>query len=72
MDLIISDVSDEVLSGLDACAKRLGLTRGDYVRRRLVSDAQASSGPVTVRHLKRFAQRTVDLRDPDVTPNAWY
>ncbi len=47
----VYDVSDEMLTALDACAERLGLTRGEYVRHQLISDARTSSGPVTVRDL---------------------
>ncbi|MDT0260346.1 FitA-like ribbon-helix-helix domain-containing protein [Jatrophihabitans lederbergiae] len=65
------DVSDEVLTALDACAQRLGLTRGEYVRHQLISDERTSSRPVTVRDLRQFAQQTVDLCEQRAADCAW-
>jgi len=44
-DLLIRDVPDDVVAAVDARASRLGLSRSEYVRRRLAQDA-ASSGAV--------------------------
>jgi len=41
-DMLIRDVPDEVIAALDAHAGRLGLSRSEYVRRRLAQDAAAS------------------------------
>jgi hypothetical protein len=38
-DMLIRDIPDEVIAGLDAHAGRLGLSRSEYVRRRLAQDA---------------------------------
>jgi hypothetical protein len=38
-DVLIRDIPDEVIAGLDAHAGRLGLSRSEYVRRRLAQDA---------------------------------
>jgi hypothetical protein len=34
-DMLIRDVPDDVLAAVDARARRLGLSRSEYVRRRL-------------------------------------
>jgi hypothetical protein len=38
-DVLIRDIPDDVLAGVDAHAARLGLSRVEYIRRRLASDA---------------------------------
>jgi hypothetical protein len=69
-DVLIRDVPDEVVAALDAHAARLGLSRSEYVRRRLAQDAQASS-KVGVAELARFADDFGDLADPEIMSRAW-
>src|SRR5262249_41532249 len=38
-DMLIRDVPDDVIAAVDARASRLGLSRSEYVRRRLAQDA---------------------------------
>ncbi len=47
MDLLIRDVPDDVIAALDAHARRLGLSRSEYVRRRLAQDAVRPGPPVS-------------------------
>ena len=70
-DVLIRDVPDDVIAALDAHAGRLGLSRSEYVRRRLAQDAARPGSPVTVRDLARFADLFGDLSDPDVMSQAW-
>jgi hypothetical protein len=70
-DVLIRDVPDEVIAALDAHAGRLGLSRSEYVRRRLAQDAAAPGSPVRVEDLARFADVFADLADPDVMSQAW-
>ena len=70
-DVLIRDVPDDVIAALDAHAGRLGLSRSEYVRRRLAQDAAVPGTPVTVEDLARFADMFGDLADPDVTTRAW-
>jgi plasmid stability protein len=70
-DMLIRDVPDDVIAALDAHAGRLGLSRSEYVRRRLAQDAGASGTPVKVEDLARFADTFRDLADPDVMARAW-
>ncbi|MGD0243159.1 MAG: hypothetical protein ABSB59_22990 [Streptosporangiaceae bacterium] len=44
-DMMIRDIPDEVIVGLDAHAGRLGLSRSEYVRRRLAQDAARCGSP---------------------------
>ena len=70
-DLLIRDVPDDVLAALDARAKQLGLSRTQYLRRRLAQDAAASSTPVTAQDLQAFGETFADLADDAVMASAW-
>jgi plasmid stability protein len=70
-DILIRDVPDEVIAAVDARASRLGLSRSEYVRRRLAQDAATGGAVVTAADLARFAERFADLSDPGVMSQAW-
>ena len=70
-DALIRNVPDEVVAALDAHARRLGISRSEYVRRRLAQDAAAVNSPVRVGDLARFADVFSDLADPDLMAQAW-
>jgi plasmid stability protein len=70
-DMLIRDVPDDVIAALDAHAGRLGLSRSEYVRRRLAQDAARPGSPVSVEDLARFTEVFGDLADPDVMSQAW-
>lgn len=69
-DMLIRDVPDEVVAVVDAHAARLGISRSEYVRRRLAQDA-ADAAKVSVADLQRFAENFGDLADPEVMSQAW-
>ena len=69
-DMLIRDVPDDVIAALDAHAG-LGLSRSEYVRRRLAQDAGRPGSPVSVQDLARFTEVFGDLADPDVMSQAW-
>jgi hypothetical protein len=70
-DMLIRDVPDDVVAAVDARAARLGLSRSEYVRRRLAQDAAAAGSAVSTGDLARFADVFSDLADPDVMSQAW-
>lgn len=70
-DVLIRDVPDDVIAAVDARAGQLGLSRSEYVRRRLAQDAVAPGSPVSAQDLARFAEIFSDLADPDVMSRAW-
>jgi plasmid stability protein len=70
-DMLIRDVPEEVIAAVDARASRLGLSRSEYVRRRLAQDAATGGVMVTAPDLARFADMFSDLSDPDVMSRAW-
>jgi hypothetical protein len=69
-DVLIRDIPDEVIAAVDAHAAQLGISRSEYIRRRLAQDA-VSAAMVSVADLKRFAEDFGDLADPDVMARAW-
>ena len=70
-DLLIRDIPDGVLAAIDARAGRLGLSRTEYLRRRLAQDASVSGGEVAVQDLVLFAETFADLADATVMDQAW-
>lgn len=70
-DILIRDVPEEVLMAIDANAKRVGLSRSEYLRRALDRERVQDAGPVTVEQLRRVASLVSDLDDPDVMDGAW-
>ena len=71
VDVLIRDIPEDVVAAIDADASRLGLSRNEYLRRRLVRDVTTSADSVTVEGLSRFAQTFADLADPEVMRQAW-
>jgi hypothetical protein len=70
-DILIRDVPDEILAAIDAKAKRVGLSRTEYLRRTLERERSQASGPVTIGQLERAASLARDLDDPAVMSGAW-
>ena len=70
-DMLIRDVPDDVIAAVDAHARRLGLSRTEYVRRRLTQDAAVLGSAVGVQDLQRFTETFADLADPEVMAQAW-
>lgn len=70
-DILIRDVPDEVVAAIDARAARLGLSRTQYLRRRLAQDAGADTVPVTSDDLRSFADTFSALADDGVMSPAW-
>ncbi len=70
-DVLVRDVPDDVVAALDARAARLGLSRSQYLRRRLTQEAVSTAERVTVDHLSSFAETFIDLTDPEVMKGAW-
>jgi len=70
-DMLIRDVPEEVVAAVDARASRLGLSRSEYVRRRLAQDAATTGAAVSVQDLARFTDLFSDLDNPEVMSQAW-
>lgn len=70
-DLLIRDVPDEVVAAIEVKAKRLGLSRTEYLRRQMARVATTGGAEVTVESLQLFAETFADLGDDDVMRGAW-
>jgi hypothetical protein len=70
-NILIRNVAEEDVARIDEQATRLGLSRNEYLRRRIVSEA--SRAPLTLERadLDRFAALSEDLLDEDVMRDAW-
>lgn len=70
-DVLTQDVPDDVVAALDARASRLGLSRDEFLRRRLPQEAAVDPESVTVEHLAAFVETFADLTQAEVMKGAW-
>lgn len=70
-DILIRGVPDEVVAAIDEKAKRVGLSRSEYLRRTLERERGRGASPVTLHSLERVASLAQDLDDPAVMSGAW-
>lgn len=70
-DVLIRDVPDDVLAGIDAHAEALGLSRVQYIRRQLAQDASRVKVSVSREDLQRFGAAVAGLADEDLMRQAW-
>ena len=70
-DVVIRDIPDDVLAVLDQLAARMGLSRTEFIRRRLIQDARAARMSVTPEDWNRFTDSYRDLSDFAVMDPAW-
>ena len=69
-DVLIRDLPEAVLVGIDARASRLGIYRSDYIRRLLVAEATPSA-TVTVDGLLALSKLIPDLDDDGPMDESW-
>lgn len=67
---IVVDLSDEEFNRIDAQAKRMGMSRVEFIRREANREAirmekAVNSRPVTVEDFKRFSDLAKDMMEPD-------
>ena len=70
-DVLIRDLEPEDVARLDARAAALGLSRNEYLRRRLEQDARRGTGSVTQADFERFVERFSELADDELMRRAW-
>ena len=70
-DVLIRDIPDDVLAGIDAHAAEVGLSRVEYIRRRLAQDARTARVPVSRDDLLRFGAAVAGLADDGLMRQAW-
>ncbi len=70
-DVLIRDVPEDVLAAIDARAAEMGLSRVEYIRRRLAQDARTIPLRVTPEDLSRLGETLADLADEQFISEAW-
>jgi hypothetical protein len=70
-DVLIRNFPADDLELLDAQARRLGLSRVEYLRRQLHREARRTETAVTIGDLHALSDLIPDLADADVTRQAW-
>ncbi len=70
-DVLVRDVPDDVVAALEARAARLGLSRSEFLRRRLAQESVAQAISVDADDLARFTVTFADLADPEILRGAW-
>lgn len=70
-DVLIRDLPDDVLAAIDDKARRVGLSRAEYIRRTLSRERGDATEDVSVRDLLVFANTFADLADADIMRQAW-
>ncbi|MGB4780144.1 hypothetical protein [Microbacterium sp.] len=70
-NVLIRGLSDEAVARIDRAAEELGLSRNEYLRRRLEDDAPRATTKTTEEDWRRSGEIFADLADPDVMAGAW-
>lgn len=70
-DVLIRNLAAEDLDLLDEQARRVGLSRNEFLRRHLQQQARRASTSVTVADLEGVADLVSDLADDGVMRDAW-
>lgn len=70
-DVLIRGLSVKDLELLDAHARRMGLSRTQYIKQQLHSEARRQASTVTTADLLSLSELLPDLADPDVMRDAW-
>lgn len=71
-DILVRGVAEATVSEIDRRAAQQGLSRAEYLRRRLDAEYHTQpASPVTAADWQRFHDATADLDDPNVMAGAW-
>ena len=70
-DVLIRNVPEDVLAGIDELAAKLGLSRGEFLRRQMAELAHWRVEVVSVEDLREAAELSKDLLDEDIMRDAW-
>lgn len=70
-NVLIRGLSEAAVERIDAEASALGLSRNEFLRRRLEGDSPRSAEKATDADWKRAGEIFADLADPEVMAGAW-
>ena len=71
-DVLIRDLSEDVLARLDERARQAGVSRSEFLRRLLTREASPPDAGVSVDDLSAFAASFADLKDASAMDRAWH
>jgi plasmid stability protein len=69
-DILVRDVPEDVVAALEARAARLGLSRSEFLRRRLAQEAVPAE-PLSLEDFVAFSETFADLGNREVMKDAW-
>lgn len=69
-DVLIRNIPEDTLAVVDENARRVGLSRSEYLRRAIERD-HARRGSVTLESFALLSELCADLTDPEVMREAW-
>jgi hypothetical protein len=70
-NILVRDLSQEAVDRIDAAAANLGLSRNEYLRRKLEEGSPGGERAVSAEDWQRSAEVFADLADPTVMEAAW-
>lgn len=70
-NVLIRGLSDAAVERIDAEASKSGLSRNEFLRRKLEGDSPRSAEATTDENWRRAGEIFADLADPDVMAGAW-
>lgn len=71
IDILIRDLPGDVVAAIDAKARRVGLSRSEYIRRALIRERGEAAPQVSPDDLAAFGETFADLVDGEVMGQAW-
>lgn len=71
-NILVRDLSQNAIDRIDAAAANLGISRNEYLRRKLEESIEPTGRQtVTAEDWEDFAEVFADLADPEVMSKGW-
>lgn len=70
-DILIRDVPEDLVDLIDRNARRMGVSRTEYLRRTLARERSSDVTPTTPADFERVAARFAGLADDELMRRAW-
>jgi Ribbon-helix-helix protein, copG family len=70
-DILIRDVPEDLVGLIDLNARRMGLSRSEYLRRALARERPSEMVPTTEADFARVSERFAGLEDEELIDRAW-
>ncbi len=70
-DILIRDVPEDLIDLIDRNARRMGVSRSEYLRRALARERSSELAPTTNADFARVSDRFAGLGDDELMLRAW-